>query len=63
MIAARNAGAKYFLAPKSNCTDIVGHVPKGLIVRAVDTFDDALGVLSDMEQSIPISPVLNCSTK
>jgi len=63
MIAARNAGAKYFLAPKSNCADIVGHIPKGLIVRAVDTFEDALAVLSDLEQSIPISPVLNCSTK
>jgi len=63
MIAARNAGADYFLAPKSNCDEIIGHVPKGLTVRAVDTYEDALNMLSDLEQSIPVSPALNCPTK
>lgn len=63
MIAARKAGADYFFAPKANCSEIIGHIPKGLTVRAVDTFEDALGVLSDLEQSIPVSPVLNCPTK
>jgi PDZ domain-containing protein len=63
MIAARKAGADYFFAPKANCSEIIGHIPKGLAVRAVDTFEDALGVLSDLEQSIPVSPVLNCPTK
>lgn len=63
MIAAKQAGAKYFLAPKSNCDEVVGHVPDGLVVRAVDTFDDALEFLSDLEQSIPVSPTLNCPVK
>jgi PDZ domain-containing protein len=63
MIAARNAGASYFLAPKSNCSEIIGHIPKGLTVRAVDTYEDALTVLSDLEQNIPISPEVNCPTK
>ena len=63
MIAAKQAGAKYFLAPKSNCDEVVGHVPEGLVVHAVDTFDDALDFLSDLEQGIPVNPVLNCPVK
>lgn len=63
MIAAKQAGAKYFLAPKTNCDEVVGHVPEGLVVHAVDTFDDALDFLSDLEQGIPVNPALNCPVK
>ncbi|MEO8851020.1 MAG: PDZ domain-containing protein [Allobranchiibius sp.] len=42
MIGAKNAGAKYFLAPVSDCTEARGHVPSGLTVVRVGTFAEAL---------------------
>ena len=41
MIGAQRAGAELFLAPKSNCDAVVGAVPDGLTVAAVDTLDEA----------------------
>lgn len=63
MIAAKNAGAEYFIAPRSNCDEVIGHVPKGITVKTVETFEDALALLDDIEQGIPVSPELNCPTK
>ncbi len=34
-------GAHYFLAPESNCADVVGNVPDGLQVVSVATLEDA----------------------
>lgn len=45
LYGARGAGAAYFLAPSSNCTEVVGHIPDGLGVLAVSTLDDALAAL------------------
>lgn len=42
MLAAKRDGAKWFLAPKENCAEVVGKVPDGLGVVAVDTLDDAV---------------------
>ncbi len=42
MIAARRAKATVFLAPASNCTDVRGHIPKGLQVVKVDTLHSAV---------------------
>ncbi len=41
MLGARAAGATAFLAPASNCDDVVGHVPDGLQVVAVSTLAGA----------------------
>ncbi|MFC6713077.1 PDZ domain-containing protein [Branchiibius cervicis] len=41
MIGARDAGATYFLAPESDCGEVVGHVPAGLTVVRIATFDEA----------------------
>ena len=41
MIGARDAGATYFLAPESDCGEVVGHVPSGLTVVKIATFDEA----------------------
>ena len=35
-------GSGYFLAPASNCGDVVGHVPDGLEVYAVSTLHEAV---------------------
>jgi PDZ domain-containing protein len=53
MAGARNAGATFFLAPKANCSDVVGHVPAGLTVAAVSTLDDALAALQDFNTGKP----------
>lgn len=50
LYGARDAGAEYFLAPASNCDEVVGHVPDGLQVIRTATLDeslDALEVIAD----------------
>lgn len=41
MVGARDAKADFFLAPGGDCKEVVGHVPDGLTVVKVDTFDQA----------------------
>ncbi|WP_347351901.1 S16 family serine protease [Intrasporangium sp.] len=45
MVAAKDAGASYFLAPAANCPEVVGQVPDGLQVVKVGTFDGAVGAV------------------
>lgn len=45
LIGAHDAGADFFLAPAGNCTEVVGHIPDGLKVAKVATFDDARDVI------------------
>ena len=42
---ARHGGADYFLAPADNCDEVVGHIPDGLQVVRIGSFDDALGAV------------------
>ncbi|TPX01011.1 ATP-dependent serine peptidase containing a PDZ domain protein, partial [Schumannella luteola] len=44
MYGARDAGADWFLAPRDNCGEVVGHIPDGLQVFAVDDLDQAIDV-------------------
>lgn len=41
MIGARESGARWFLAPAEDCSEVVGHVPSGLRVVKVSTLHDA----------------------
>ena len=50
MLGARRDGATWFLAPKSNCNEVVGHVPAGLRDVQVSTIDDAYKALVDIGQ-------------
>lgn len=45
LTGARDGGAEYFLAPLDNCDEVVGHVPDGLTVVRIGSFDDALGAV------------------
>jgi PDZ domain-containing protein len=45
MYAARGAGATVFLAPRSNCDEVTGHIPSGLHVYAVKTLSESVKVL------------------
>ena len=40
-----SAGADWFLAPASNCDEVVGNIPDGLQVYSVEDLDDALAAL------------------
>ena len=39
---AHRDGAQWFLAPSTNCSEVVGHVPDGLRVVSVSTLDEAV---------------------
>ncbi len=41
MVGAHDAGAAWFLAPAGDCDEVVGHIPDGLQVVKVSTFDQA----------------------
>ena len=45
MYGAQAAGADWFLAPESNCSEVVGRIPSGLEVFAVATLDDAIAAV------------------
>lgn len=46
MYGARDAGADWFLAPESNCRDVVGNIPDGIEVFAVS---DLAGAIDTVE--------------
>ncbi|MEO8528495.1 MAG: S16 family serine protease [Pseudolysinimonas sp.] len=42
MYGARDDGADWFLAPESNCSEVVGHIPDGIRVFSISTLDEAI---------------------
>jgi PDZ domain-containing protein len=60
MYGARAAGAEYFLAPVENCNEVVGHIPDGLDVYAVDTLKDAYAAIVAIGQN-DTSGLAQCS--
>lgn len=45
MYGASAAGADWFLAPESNCSEVVGHIPSGLQVFSIGTLDEAIAAV------------------
>lgn len=45
MLGAKRDGATWFLAPSTNCDEVVGHVPEGLHVVQVSTLEEAYNAL------------------
>jgi PDZ domain-containing protein len=62
LYGARDAGASYFLAPESNCTEVTGHIPSGLTVFAVRTLHDSLASLKAIESGGSTAKLLRCPT-
>ncbi|GGO97020.1 hypothetical protein GCM10011612_08610 [Actinomyces gaoshouyii] len=56
MAGASNAGSRYFLAPASNCGDVLGHEPEGMEVYAVSNLHEAVraveGIAADDASSL-----------
>jgi PDZ domain-containing protein len=48
LVGARDGGAEWFLAPADNCDEVVGHVPDGLRVVRISTFDEARKAVQDI---------------
>lgn len=61
MWGAVGAGADYFLAPTSNCDEVVGHVPRGLRVFSVTDLDDALKVLDTIRDDGDLDALPTCA--
>lgn len=62
LYGAKDAGAEVFLAPASNCDEVVGHVPSGLQVFAVETLDDALDVLDAVRSDGDLAALATCDS-
>jgi PDZ domain-containing protein len=62
LYGAEAAGATVFLAPKSNCDEVVGHVPDGLDVYAVSTLDQAVEDLQTIAAGRSTSGLERCTT-
>jgi PDZ domain-containing protein len=61
LYGASNAGANWFLAPKSNCDEVTGHIPDGLTVYAVGTLDDAVTTLETIADGGDTSALATCA--
>jgi PDZ domain-containing protein len=61
MYGAQAAGADWFLAPESNCDEVVGHIPNGVQVFAVSSLDDALQAVQTIASGGDTSTLARCS--
>ncbi|SDH08244.1 YlbL family protein [Microbacterium pygmaeum] len=61
LYGAKDAGADWFLAPSSNCDEVVGHVPDGLRVFSVSTLEDSLAVLDAISSDGDLDALPTCT--
>ncbi len=55
LIAARAAGAQYFLVPAGNCAEALTRVPEGLALVKVATLKDAMSALDAIKSGAPLT--------
>ncbi len=60
LFGARDGGARWFLAPASNCNEVTGHIPSGLTVFSVKTLDDAVTALKAVAAGGDTSQLPTC---
>ena len=60
LYGARDAGADYFLAPASNCDEVVGHVPDGLQVIRTSTLEESLAALEVIAADGDVAALPTC---
>mgnify|MGYP001569338594 CR=1 FL=1 len=61
LYGARDAGADYFLAPDTNCDEVVGHVPDGLEVFRTGTLEESLHILEVIANGGDTSALPTCT--
>jgi Lon-like protease len=62
LYGAKDAGATVFLAPASNCDEVVGHVPSGLDVYSVSTLKQAVTDLGVIAKGGDTSSLARCGS-
>ncbi|RKR74874.1 YlbL family protein [Frondihabitans australicus] len=60
MYGAREAGATVFLAPKSNCNEVTGHIPSGLHVYATTSLSQSVTILKTLSGKGSTSSLPTC---
>ena len=63
LYGAQRAGAKYFLAPADNCSEVNGHIPSGMQVFRVNDFNDALTAVTAIGNKADLSKLATCASK
>ena len=63
LFGAARAGATIFLAPSSNCDEVVGHVPSSLTVVKVSTLSEAEADLEKIATGTNPATLPTCTTK
>lgn len=61
LYGARDAGADYFLAPASNCDEVVGHIPDGLHVIKTSTLTESLDALEVIADGGDVDALPSCA--
>lgn len=61
LYGARDAGADYFLAPASNCDEVVGHVPDGLQVISTATLEESIAALEVIANGGDVAALPACT--
>lgn len=61
LFGAKHAGAKYFLAPADNCDEVVGHVPDGIKLFKVSTFNQALTIVKAIGSKQDLTGFTTCT--
>ncbi|MGY1550921.1 YlbL family protein [Microbacterium sp. A588] len=62
LYGARDAGADYFLAPESNCAEVVGHVPDGLQVIRTSTLEESVSAVEVIAAGGDVETLPTCTT-
>jgi Lon-like protease len=62
LYGAKGAGADFFLAPRDNCDEVVGHVPDGLRVFSVATLSDSLNALEAVRAGGDLDALPTCGS-
>ena len=63
LYGARDAGATFFLAPASNCDEVVGHVPDGLQVISTATLEESLEALEAIADDADVENLPSCTSE
>jgi len=61
MFGAVRGGAKWFLAPAANCSEVVGHVPAGLTVVKMSNFGEALAAVRQIATKHNATGLATCT--
>ena len=61
MWGASGAGAKWFLAPSENCSEVLGKIPEGISVIKVSNLQDSLAALKVISQNGNTASLPTCT--